>query len=167
MSDSVRPQKRQPTRLPCPWDSPGKNTGVGCRFPLQSRNSPLFPKPLANPIFFILKIYPEFPLSSPWKACPWLPLCLHYLTPSTHTYTHTHCLSLNLSHSHSLMILNTVFFIAFTTFCSCVICILTALFTFSLHGTRTRVIEWGNYFGHLRACQKNSVIKVSNILWNT
>ena len=27
---SVRPQRRQPTRLPCPWDSPGKNTGVGC-----------------------------------------------------------------------------------------------------------------------------------------
>ena len=32
MSDSVRPQKRQPTRLPRPWDSPGKNTGVGCHF---------------------------------------------------------------------------------------------------------------------------------------
>ena len=27
--------KRQPTRLPCPWDSPGKNTGVGCHFLLQ------------------------------------------------------------------------------------------------------------------------------------
>ena len=24
------PHRRQPTRLPCPWDSPGKNTGVGC-----------------------------------------------------------------------------------------------------------------------------------------
>ena len=32
MSDSVRPHRRQPTRLPCPWDSPGKNTGVGCHF---------------------------------------------------------------------------------------------------------------------------------------
>ena len=30
VSDSVRPQRRQPTRLPRPWDSPGKNTGVGC-----------------------------------------------------------------------------------------------------------------------------------------
>ena len=28
----MRPQRRQPTRLPCPWDSPGKNTGVGCHF---------------------------------------------------------------------------------------------------------------------------------------
>ena len=32
MSDSVRPQRWQPTRLRCPWDSPGKNTGVGCHF---------------------------------------------------------------------------------------------------------------------------------------
>ena len=35
MSDSVRPHRRQPTRLPHPWDSPGKNTGVGCHFLLQ------------------------------------------------------------------------------------------------------------------------------------
>ena len=35
MSDSVRPHRRQPTRLRCPWDSPGKNTGVGCHFLLQ------------------------------------------------------------------------------------------------------------------------------------
>ena len=35
MSDSVRPHRQQPTRLPHPWDSPGKNTGVGCHFPLQ------------------------------------------------------------------------------------------------------------------------------------
>ena len=35
MSDSVRPHREQPTRLPRPWDSPGKNTGVGCHFLLQ------------------------------------------------------------------------------------------------------------------------------------
>ena len=35
MSVSVRPQRRQPTRHLCPWDSPGKNTGVGCHFLLQ------------------------------------------------------------------------------------------------------------------------------------
>ena len=29
------PHRRQPTRLPHPWDSPGKNTGVGCHFLLQ------------------------------------------------------------------------------------------------------------------------------------
>ena len=35
MSDSVWPHRRQPTRLPRPWDSPGKNTGVGCHFLLE------------------------------------------------------------------------------------------------------------------------------------
>ena len=33
---TLRPQRRQSTRLPCPWDSLGKNTGVGCHFLLQS-----------------------------------------------------------------------------------------------------------------------------------
>ena len=35
MSNSVRPHRWEPTRLPNPWDSPGKNTGVGCHFLLQ------------------------------------------------------------------------------------------------------------------------------------
>ena len=34
-ADSVRSHRRQPTRLPCPWSSPGKNTGVVCHFLLQ------------------------------------------------------------------------------------------------------------------------------------
>ena len=35
VSDSVRPQRWQPTRLPRPWNSPGKNAEVGCHFLLQ------------------------------------------------------------------------------------------------------------------------------------
>ena len=35
MSDSVQPHRQQPTRLPRSWDSPGKNTGVGCHCLLQ------------------------------------------------------------------------------------------------------------------------------------
>ena len=35
MSDSVRPHRWQPTRLSRPWDSQGKNIGVGCHFLLQ------------------------------------------------------------------------------------------------------------------------------------
>ena len=35
MSNSVRPHRQQATRLPHPWDPPGKNTGVGCHFLLQ------------------------------------------------------------------------------------------------------------------------------------
>ena len=37
MFDSVWPHRQQPTRLPRPWDSPGKNTAVGCHFLLQCR----------------------------------------------------------------------------------------------------------------------------------
>ena len=37
VSDSVRPHRRQPTRLPYPCDSPGKNNGVGCHFLLQCK----------------------------------------------------------------------------------------------------------------------------------
>ena len=32
---TLQPHRQKPTRLPCPWDSPGKNTGVGCHFLLQ------------------------------------------------------------------------------------------------------------------------------------
>ena len=35
VSDTLGPRGLQPTRLLCPWDSPGKNTGVGCHFLLQ------------------------------------------------------------------------------------------------------------------------------------
>ena len=31
----MQPHRRQSTRFPCPWDSPGKNRGVGCHFLLQ------------------------------------------------------------------------------------------------------------------------------------
>ena len=37
VADSVWPHRWEPTRLPRPWDSPGKNTGVGCHFLLQCR----------------------------------------------------------------------------------------------------------------------------------
>ena len=55
MSDSVRPHRRQPTRLHRPWDSPGKNTGVGCHFLLRVavvgsfwEKHPLFAKSLGE-----------------------------------------------------------------------------------------------------------------------
>ena len=47
MSDSLQPHGLQPTRLLCPWNSPGKNTGVGCSallqgiFPTQGSNQGL------------------------------------------------------------------------------------------------------------------------------
>ena len=35
LCQTLQPHRWQPTRLLCPWDSPGKNTGVGCHFLLQ------------------------------------------------------------------------------------------------------------------------------------
>ena len=60
MSDSVRPHRRQPTRLPRPWDSPGKNTGVGCHFLLQCMK---------------VKSQSEVTQSRPTLATPWTAAC--------------------------------------------------------------------------------------------
>ena len=48
VSDSVRPHRRQPTRLPHPWDSPGKNTGVGCHVLLQCMKGKVKVKSLSH-----------------------------------------------------------------------------------------------------------------------
>ena len=56
MFDSVWPHRRQPTRLPRPWDSPGKNTGVGCHFLLQ---------------YMKVKSEREVAQSCPTSATPW------------------------------------------------------------------------------------------------
>ena len=45
MADSLWPHGLQPTRLLCPWDFPGENTGVGCHFLLQG----IFPIQESNP----------------------------------------------------------------------------------------------------------------------
>ena len=45
MSDSLQPQGQQPARLVCPWDSPSKNTEVGCHAFLHG----IFPTQVLNP----------------------------------------------------------------------------------------------------------------------
>ena len=50
VSDSLQPQGLQPARLLCPWDSPGKNTGVGCHFLLQG----IFLTLVSNPCLLCL-----------------------------------------------------------------------------------------------------------------
>ena len=44
LSDSLQPHGPQSTRFLCPWDAPGKNTGVGCHFLLQG----IFPTQRSN-----------------------------------------------------------------------------------------------------------------------
>ena len=47
----MRPHRRQPTRLHRPWDSPSKNTGVGCHFLLQCvKVKSLSPVQLSDPM---------------------------------------------------------------------------------------------------------------------
>ena len=58
MSNSVQPRRRQPTRLTHPWDSPGKNTGVGCHFLLQGMK--------VKSKSEVAQSYPT--LSDPWTA---------------------------------------------------------------------------------------------------
>ena len=55
---TLRPHRRQPTRLPRPWDSPGKNTGVGCHFLLQCMQEKVRVKSLSR----------VWLLATPWTA---------------------------------------------------------------------------------------------------
>ena len=58
MSDSVQPHRRQPNGLPGSWDSPGKNTGVGCHFLLQCMKVKMKVKSLSR-----IRL-----LATPWTA---------------------------------------------------------------------------------------------------
>ena len=64
MSDSVRLHRRQPIRLPHPWDSPGKNTGVGCHFLLQCMKGKVKEKLLSRVQLFAT------PLTAAYQAPP-------------------------------------------------------------------------------------------------
>ena len=61
MSDFVRPHRWLPTRLPLPWDSPGKNTGVGCHFLLQC-----------------MKVKSESEVATPWTVAYQVPPSLEF-----------------------------------------------------------------------------------------
>ena len=92
MSNSVRPHRWQPTRLPSPWDSPGKNTGVGCHFFLQAWKWKVKVKSLSR-VWLLATLQSAAHQASPsmgflrqeyWSGVP-LPSPTH-----THTHTHTH-----------------------------------------------------------------------------
>ena len=95
---SVRPHRRQPTRLPRPWDSPGKNTGVSCHFLLQcmkvkseSEVAQSCPT-LATPWTAACQAPPSMGFSRQeyWSGVPLpSPTSLYYLLLKTHTHTHT------------------------------------------------------------------------------
>ena len=84
VSDSVRPHRRQPTRLPHPWDSPGKNTGVGCHFLLQCMKVKVKVKALSSVRLLVI----------PWTAAHQAPLSMafsrHLSTGSSNSPCITH-----------------------------------------------------------------------------
>ena len=93
VSDSAWPHRRQPTRLPRPWGSPGKNTGVGCHFLLQCMKvksesevaqSCLTQRPLGlQPTRFL---HPwDFPGKSTGVCCPCL---LQFIKPFNKSHFH-------------------------------------------------------------------------------
>ena len=80
MSDSVRPQRQQTTRLPCPWDSPGRNTGVGCHFLLQGMKVRSESEVAQSCLIFV----------TPWTAAYQAPPSMDF--PGKSTGVGCHCL---------------------------------------------------------------------------
>ena len=74
---TLRPHRWQPTRLRRPWDSPGKNTGVGCHFLLQCRKvklkSPSRVQLAATPWTAAYQAPPSvgFSRQESWSGVPW------------------------------------------------------------------------------------------------
>ena len=89
MSDCLKPYGLYPTRLPCPWDSPGKNTGVGCRallqgiFPTQGSNLCLLTSPVLAGRFFTT--------STTWEAWDIIISCnrLHGLKKNRNLFSYS------------------------------------------------------------------------------
>ena len=99
VSDSVRPHRRQPTRLPRPWDSPGKNTRVGCQFLLQGMKGKVKVKTLS----------PVQLLATPWTAASQAPPSMGFSRsgvplpspqiPANHGFSHLPCILCHVSSS--------------------------------------------------------------------
>ena len=66
VSDSLQPHGLQPTRLLCPWNFPGKNTGVGYHFHLQG----IFLTQRLNLHLFCIGRQISLPLAPPGKPLP-------------------------------------------------------------------------------------------------
>ena len=101
MFDSVRPHRRTPgsTRLPRPWDSPGKNTGVGCHFLLQCMKVKIESEVAQSCLTLSDPVDCSLPGSSvqgifqarvlEWGAIAFSGIYIHTYTNSLYLYTHT------------------------------------------------------------------------------
>ena len=101
VSNSLQPHGLQLTRLLCPWDFPGKNTGVGCHALLQG----IFPTQGSNPHLLRLLHWQvgSLPLAPPGKSSALNSFLLHFFCYDSSPYTVSlygvHWLSIFLSFS--------------------------------------------------------------------
>ena len=108
MSDSVRLHRRQPTRLPCPWDSPGKNTGVGYHFLLQCMKMKSESEATQSCLTLSNPMDCSLPGSSihgilQARVLQWGAIAFIYIYINTHTHTHTHThTQREREHAHSI-----------------------------------------------------------------
>ena len=87
MSGSVQPRRWQPTRLPHPWDSPSKNTGVGCHFLLQCmkvKSENEFTQSCPTPSH---PMDCSLPGSSVHEICQARDVCKNFLSPVSRIFT--------------------------------------------------------------------------------
>ena len=90
MSDSLRPHGLWPSRLLCPWDFPGKSTGVGCHCLLRSS---LLPNPYSTCSFCPAPTHPSIPSFPVNKYCLSFliyPVGFFCIFAQMSIYTHTH-----------------------------------------------------------------------------
>ena len=95
MFDSVQPHRRQPIRLPRPWDSPGKATGVGCHFLLQCMKMKSESEATQSCLTLSNPMDCSLPGSSihgilQARVLQWGAIAFIYIYIYIHTHTHTH-----------------------------------------------------------------------------
>ena len=95
MSDPLWPHGLQPARPRCPWDSPGKNTGLGCHFRLQGtflsqglnwQADSLPSEPTGKPSIEDVTLTDFLQASSSWNSFPFCNKQLHKTTNLNHFF---------------------------------------------------------------------------------
>ena len=133
VSDSLQPHVLWPARLLCPWDSPGKNTGVGCHFLLQG----IFWTQGSNPCFLHLQagFFTTEPLGKPHtvyqdsfllNVLHWIPAVYGSLSLNVSVWS-THFLSSDTNFISCLFLVSTLH-LNYTQLLSCLLALILLAF---------------------------------------
>ena len=91
MSESLQPCGLSPARLLCPWDSPGKNTGVGCHAPSRGSSWPRDPTQVHTlPVSSVSSVAQSYPSLCNHTDCSMPGFSVHQqlLEPTSYTYAY-------------------------------------------------------------------------------